>query len=409
MSAHLRRIIDLGPGGTLNPGSARDYRFHDNRLYFAETSTPWVRMWVDWPVVQPDPDYAVDDPANPGFPRLQALDEQIAAACADGVRVLLVPYRFPAWANDTVELAAARNTDEEVSFGFADRISPAAWRRYVAAGRDPSVFNPGRRGLDLRIPPEGVGVESAWARFFEFLYARYHLGQADSGRLVHGLDLVNEPNYQWWPQRAPSTTDDPFGPGPLIVQHAMAQMIATAQTIADRYGDTTLLFAPSTADSEIVSRTVTQFDEFAGALLDALDVIGHRPGPRQAWAHHNYTDLERRAEDSYTQRLRAVLRDRWTGYAEGEPPTVFITEGGVRVGKMRAYYPDEDPLEAQARSMREGWDRHVRDDGPGAGVAMLAQYQTYTDPRFDAGLLEPWPSTTRRPIYGVWASLPRFE
>jgi hypothetical protein len=179
--------------------------------------------------------------------------------------------------------------------------------------------------------------------------------------------------------------------------------------VADRHGNTTLLFAPSNADSERVSRIVTQFDEFATALLDALEAAGQQAGPMVAWAHHNYSDLERRGTVSYVQRLRDVLRGRWTGYAEGEPPTVFVTEGGTRLGKMREYYPAEDPRMAQAQSLREGWERHQRDDGTGAGVAMIAQYQTYSDPRFDTGLLDPWPSGARRPIYDVWASLPRFE
>ena len=96
---------------------------------------------------------------------------------------------------------------------------------------------------------------------------------------------------------------------------------------------------------------MTQFDEFAAALLDALAERGHRAGPNEAWSHHNYTDLERELEESGTQRLRAVLRDRWTGFAEGEPPTVFITEGGVRVGKMREYHPGEDPLAAAQRQV----------------------------------------------------------
>jgi hypothetical protein len=407
MSSRLRRIIDLGPGGVIYPGSAHDYRFHDNRRYLAETGTTWVRFWADWPSLQPHAGFAVDDPANPGFTRLQALDEQIAAACEDGVRVILMPYRFPAWANGTEDLARQRNTDVEASFDFADRISPSVWRRYVATGRDPARYNPSRRGLEFRIPPEGVGGGTAWAEFLDFLYARYHLGLADSGRCVHGFELVNEPNWQLWPQRAPSPTDDPFTLGPLTVQHTVTQYMATAQAVAERHGDTTLLLAPSTADSETVGRTVTRFDEFSAALLDAFDVIGYRPGPRQAWAHHNYIDLERRLEDTYTQRLRTLLRDRWTGYTEGEPPTVFITEGGARVSRMRAYHPGEDPLQAQARSLRDGWERHYRDDGAGAGVAMLAQYQTYADPRFDCGLLDPWPSTARRPSYAVWASLPR--
>jgi hypothetical protein len=408
MSTQLRRIIDLGPGGVVHPGSAHDYRFHDNRAYFAETRTPWVRFWADWPSLQPQAGVDVDDPANPGFSRLLALDEQIAAACEDGVRVMLMPYRFPAWANGTEELARVRNTDAEASFGFADRIGPVVWRRYVAAGRDPARLNPSRRALEYRIPPEGVGAGSAWERFFEFLYVRYHLGLADSGRCVHGFELVNEPNWQLWPQRAPSESDDPFALAPLTVQHTTAQYMATAQAVAARHGDTTMLFAPSTTDSESGGRTVTRFYEFTAALLDALDATGYRPSAQQAWAHHNYVDLERRI-DTYTQRLRTILRDRWTGYAEGDPPTIFLTEAGARIGRMRTLYPAEDPREAQARCLRELWERHYRDDGAGAGVAMIAQYQTYADPRFDTGLLDPWPSTTRRPSYAVWASLPRHE
>ena len=61
MSAHLRRIIDLGPNGTIYPGSAQDYRFHDNRRWFEDTRTSWVRLWVDWPSLQADPAFAPDD------------------------------------------------------------------------------------------------------------------------------------------------------------------------------------------------------------------------------------------------------------------------------------------------------------------------------------------------------------
>lgn len=409
MSTYLRRIIDFGPGAGVHPGSPNDYRFHGNRTYVAETNTPWIRLWADWPSLQPDGALAIDDPANPGRPWLEALDAQIAAACEDGVKVMLAAYRFPTWANGTAELAAVQHTDAEISFAFADRMAPAAWRRYVAAGRDPARFNPARRQLELRVPPGGVGPDSAWAGFFDFLYARYHAATEDPLRRVYGFELVNEPNYQLWPQRAPSPTEDPFATAPLIVQHTTAQLMATAQAVADRHGDTTLLLTPSTADSERVSRQVTQYDEFAAALLDALDAAGQRPGPRQAWAHHNYADLERHGTVAYTQRLRDVLRGRWQGYAEGEPPTVFITEGGIRLGKMREYFPGQDARAAQAQTLRDGWERHARDDGPGAGVAMLAQYQTYSDPRFDAGLLEPWPATVRRPIYDVWAGLPRHE
>jgi hypothetical protein len=103
------------------------------------------------------------------------------------------------------------------------------------------------------------------------------------------------------------------------------------------------------------------------------------------------------------------MAGRWTGFTEGVAPTVFVTEGGVRLSKMDAYYPTEDRLQAQALSWRTGWDRYFSDEGIGAGVGMLAQYTTYAEPRFDAGLLDPWPAVVRRPVYSVWTSLPRFD
>lgn len=289
MSGHLRRIIDLGSGATLAPGSARDLRYHDNRTFFAETQTSWVRLWVDWPTLQPDPSRPPDDPAGPGAVHLQAVDEQIRVANEDGIAVALQLYRFPLWANGLAALGAQRNTDAEIAFAYPDRIAPAEWARYVAAGRDPTRVNPSRRALD------------------------------------------------------------------------------------------------------------------------ALDAAGYRAGPNVAWAHHNYTDLERRSTDTRVQRLRSVLAGRWGGYVEGAAPTVFVTEGGVRLSKMAAYYPQEDRLAAQARSWQLGWDAHHRDDGPGAGIGMLAQYTTYAEPRFDAGLLDPWPAVVRRPAYRVWQSLPRYD
>jgi hypothetical protein len=409
MSTVLRRIIDLGAGGGTRPGSVGDYRFHDNRRYFAETNTTWVRLWADWPTLQPDPARAPDDPDGAGAAVLAALDDQIRAANADGVKVILLLYRFPLWANGMEALGAQRNSDAEISYAYPDRIAATDWARYVAAGRDPTRVNPSRRALEFAIPPQGVGPASAWAAFVEFAYARWHRGVAGTRPYVHGIELVNEPNFQLWPQRAPAAGADPFALGDLTVQATVAQMMQTAASIAARHGDDTLIFAPSLADSELGGRTVTQYDELATRLLDALAAIGHQPGPTTAWAHHNYTDLERRLTDTKAQRLRAVLDGRWTGYREGGIPAVFMTEGGVRLSKMAAYYPTEERLAAQALSWQQGWDRHHRDDGPGAGIAMLAQYTTYAEPRFDCGLLDPWPAVVRRPAYSVWTSLPRYE
>ncbi len=389
------RMIDLGLAATLRPGSPHDLRVGANRALLAETRTEWVRLWADWPTLQPDPALAPDDPASPGQPWLQALDEQIEVACLDGVRVLLVAHRFPLWANGLEALRPLRDTDAEISFAPEDRTTRQRWERYLASGRDAVRARPSRRALEERVPPGGCGPDSAWARFFAFLYERYHLGRRACGRYVSAFELVNEPNFQLWPQRAPSATGDPFAPGGLIAHRVVADMQASAQAVASRHGHTTLILAPSTADSELTGRTVTHFHEFSLALLDELDRRGHRPEPTEGWAHHNYLDIEQRGEERL-QRLRGVLDGRWTGAAPVGAPSVFLTEGGARLSRMRALYPDEDGLLAQAECLGRA---------PRAGMALLTQYTTYADPRFDCGLLDPWPSGRRRPAVTAWSAL----
>ena len=411
MSLTLRKMIDIGPAGVIYPGSAQDYRHHGNRGYFAETRTPWIRMWADWPSLQPDGRYRIDDPASPGYFRLQALDEQIRLAVSDGLYVMLMPYRFPTWVNGTAALAAQKNTDAEISYQYWDRMTEAAWNRYVRNGRDPNVYNPSRRALEYRLPAGGAyGPNSQWARFFEFLYRRYHYGQRSSGRYVRGFDLVNEPNLQLWPLNGPSPTANPFDPGPVTIASQIAQLMATAQWISARYGHSTRLYAPSISDSDTASsRRYARWDTFVPQLLDALDAGGYVPHGNQAWSHHNYSDVEYRTPAASTrlQVVRKALAGRWRGYATGQAPTVFVTEGGARLSRMPTLYPGEDPRQAQAKCLADAWAAHRSDTGAGAGVAMFAQYLLYADPNFDTGLLDPWPSTVKRPAYTTWASFPR--
>src|SRR3954447_12676493 len=229
-AGNLRKLIDVGPGGVISPGSAQDYRVSLNRAYYADTQTGWIRMWADWPSLQPDGRYPIDDPASPGYAKLLALDAQIRQACSDGLRVMLMPYRHPPWANGTASLV--RNSDAEISFAYGDRMSASAWKKYVAGGRNAAAYNPSRRALEYRLPPEGYRLDGAWSRFFEFLMRRYHYGQRASGRFVHGFELVNEPNLQLWPQRAPSTSGDPFaGSGPLSIGAEVARLLQTAQVV----------------------------------------------------------------------------------------------------------------------------------------------------------------------------------
>jgi hypothetical protein len=144
------------------------------------------------------------------------------------------------------------------------------------------------------------------------------------------------------------------------------------------------------------------------ALLDELEAIGYLPHSGQAWSHHNYTDVEKRQTETRSQAIRALLKGRWGGHVEGEAPTVYVTEGGARLSRMPDLYPGEDPREAQARCLRDAWALHERPDGAGAGVAMFAQYLLHSDPNFDSGLLDPYPSTVKRPAYEAWRAFPVF-
>ena len=402
----LMRIVDLGVGATLHPGSPNDLRVGDNRALLAESGTTCVRLWADWPSLQPDPAYAPDDPANPGAPFLAALDGQIAAANEDGLRVVLQFYRFPTWANGTGVLAAVRGTDAEISHAYADRIAPAAWARYVAGGRDPAAYNPSRRALEFSIPAEGCGPGTAWARMFGFLHDRYRPDRP-AGLRVDAIELINEANYQLWPQRAPSTTADEFALGPVTVQRTVAEMMASARAVSAAAGHPGVILVPSFADSNQGGRTVTQYDELAVAVLDELARTRAVVGRNEIWSHHNYTDVEGRVEATKTQRLRALLAGRWTGLSDPTGPVVLLTEGGARLSQMRALYPTEDPRAAQALSIELALQRHARNDGPGAGVWMFGQYTIHADPGFDSGLLERWPSTVRRPSFAAWSAGPR--
>ena len=127
------RCVTLGAGGVINPGSSQDYR--NCRTFLRETRTNWVRIWADWPSLQPEAERSPD--AGSGAWRLAELDKQVAAARADGVRVILTSYRYPL--------------------------------------------------------PSNFGTGSAWAGWIDFLLSRYGGGE------IAGLELVNEPNSQVTP------------------------------------------------------------------------------------------------------------------------------------------------------------------------------------------------------------------
>src|SRR5690349_12071916 len=107
MSTFLRKCIDIAPTAVITPGPfvANDYRNLRQQPWWPalRATTSWLRLWADWPAVQ----RVGDQPPGygDGAASVNALDAQIDAARADGMQIILMPYRYPRWANGTKDIA----------------------------------------------------------------------------------------------------------------------------------------------------------------------------------------------------------------------------------------------------------------------------------------------------------------
>jgi hypothetical protein len=407
VASDLRRLVVLGPNGTITPGSSQDYRQQGNRAFFAETGTRWARMWADWFTLMP---------ARGQFDqaRLASLDEQIALARRDGLRLILTLYRFPLWAN-----GAANLTPDQVAATMPDR-------------RTQGQLDTQAKALNFRYPND-VSPGSDWGQFVDFIAGRYSRGNPARPSLdatVDVLEICNEPNLQWWPQQGPSPTANAFDQGNVIIHEVVARMFASAQTIVNQYGGEPVLGGPGAADFLEVTRLRTGYRRFSDLLLAALTAAGFQPGSRFAWTHHNYTDVtfdqgpgststDTLGQDrtvNYAAEMRARLRTAgWAGWPAADPadPWLMLTEGGVMLQSIRnaQRWNIADPAAQRAKQaelLGRSWDR-MTSPALGAGIAMTSQYLWYTDPNFDSGLVETAETTgARRPAYSTWGGLPSF-
>lgn len=408
MASNLRRMVVLGPSGTIIPSSPQDYRQAGNRQFFSGTATRWARLWADWPTLMPTA--GTPDPAI-----LTALDEQIALARRDGLSLILTLYRFPTWANGVDAM-----TDAQLAATMPDR-------------RTSTQPDSRAKAVEFRYPDD-VSATSPWAAFVDLLVRRYSRNSAGRPSLdatIDVLELCNEPNLQWWPLHGPSATADPFAPGQIVVHDVVARMFETAKAITAGLGDEPMLAGPGLADFLDNSRLRVGYASFASRLLPLLPGRGFTPGPRFAWTHHNYTDVTfdqgpgTTAPDAASVPARATnnaadMRRRlvgaWAGWPAGDAagPAILITEGGVTLQSIAsaARWAIADPAAQRAKQaelIRRNWDRMATDDGDGAGIAMACNYLWYTDRNFDAGLCDDLPSGgATRPAYTTWGALPSF-
>jgi hypothetical protein len=315
VSFHLAKCIDITPNGVLRPGFPQDYREYRKHDWFPRllATTSHIRFWVDWPSLQPSGNIAFGDPANPDHFKLTGLDEQIQLAMQDGLKTILLPYRYPRWVNGTENINQPFGWDN-FQYKPEDRAALSTWRSwYLDKDNFSRALTLGRaiRALEYELPAEGHGPGSTWGRWVAALFDRY-VGNGDRFGRADYFEVVNEPNLQVWPQRSPTTlTGDAFTPfelegSRLTVHESVAEMMATMDGISRQYSPRVDLIAPSTSDTDVrtaarrstiavPSRWATMPDgleHFVPSLLDELDKIGFEAGPNWIWSYHNYNDVE---------------------------------------------------------------------------------------------------------------------
>lgn len=375
----LRRCVVLGPAGGIFAGSPQDYTRGANAAFFRQTRTRWLRLWADWPTLEP----ARGEIDAEAFARL---DAQVAAARRDGLRIVLTIYRFPTWANG-------------YDAGQADAYTPdRRTQNQSDAQAKQAVF---------RIPAD-VSPGSDWGRFCDRLLARYGRGNLSRPALdaaVDVLEICNEPNLQWWPQQTPNPADPYASDATRITVHqTVARMFATAQQLAAARPPGPVLAGPACADTPNSNRLSTGYASFTNRLLDELDALGFRAGAGFAYTHHNYTDVLNDRADFATD-LLGRLAGRWRGWPAGDAasPGLLLTEGGATLDRVQNLYPGADARAKQAELIQNNWDRM----SAAPGIAMISNYLWYTDPRFDSGLCDASEAGgAPRPAYATWGALP---
>jgi hypothetical protein len=300
MAGGLVKCLSLGSAAALRiERHPHDYCYHGNPEFVRAMGASWVKLWVSWydlqaayrPASREESWWHLNEapgdiPDSPPFstePALRSLDRQIAAAKADGLKVILaVDECSPEWAVDesgTVKTGLER---------FASRIH-------------------GSR------PPLNCSTQGPWAWFFEHLCRRY-----SGGAQVDAIEICCEPNLRWPWDEAPA---------------AVAEMIRSAAEISARCGGPAVL-APSLADLD-EDALVGPWGAgmplrlFAERLL--RDLEGFTPRVYVGWSQHNYGDIAAGSADGVHTVLPLLRRRDWADSSAA----VWLTEGACHLDDPR--------------------------------------------------------------------------
>jgi hypothetical protein len=383
-TAGLAKCVSMGSMD--HGGGLEDLTAHGNLDLVLETGAPWVRIWIRWDKAQPLPPArvplsALGEAANDlpecgagcGFRYVQAVDAQIEQARDAGVKVILATWQFPRWANGTEGV-------------------PDDWAREDRGFARTPVSR--LKAMEYRVPVGQLGPDGHYGRWIDWLVRRYAKYGPD---LV--LELMNEPNHQLWPQQGPSTTGDPYGPGPRVIDSYVAEMMNTAREVSEAHGHPIRLAGPALSDRDgSDNRLMTRVTTLAPEILSRLGSLRFTSTPSFVWTHHNYRDVESGSlSPTGVERLRSQLRGRWRGRGGRGDPRIWLTEGGARLGSGLA-----TDLDRQAALVRRNWQR-MRELG---GVEVWTNYLLYSDPTADSGLRKSREAGgAARPVWDAFLSL----
>jgi hypothetical protein len=414
MASTVRKMIDISPGAIVSGDFARMYR-GDARVDIIATGTRYVRMWVPWFQIQ----QFADPPgqgANSGSAwRIAFLDDEIAQANADGVRVILVSWGFPQWTNGTsgypldtpadynygVVGTGAGTPDSSTSYiGPWDRMSQTDWNNWRNFGVPPVS----RSSLLFKFPVD-QGTTGPWGGWIRWLIDRYR-GNNPRGARIFGLEILNEANgFMLWPQQTAAsggTVADRFNQTSPN-QCAVANMINSASAISQGYGNPCFLMYPATADTPNTTRRLTAYNTFTSNLMNLFQSAGNMGNGSHIWTQHNYLDIE----DAIAYPRSRVARDILTQQGFGGHPELWITEGGYRFRSARLAGKTEVD---QAVNTNDAFHRVYDPDG--TRIGMFTNYGDYgeVNAEADCGLRAPQPSGgAQRTVYAIWAKFPSLE
>ena len=259
-------LVDITPNGVLSPGSRQDYLWLRAQEWWEELliDTRCIRFWSIAPRFRgtsPTTRSARRRRARLEALRLRNLDAQIRAANADGLEVILLPYRYPLAANGTLSLPVENRLFEPEN--------RAGGNGYLSWFYDRTQAAPTLKDLHYRLPPDGHGPDSQWGRFVGAMFERWVASSDVHGR-ADVIDVCNEPNGQLWPQRGPaantSTLEGRFEVSPvppypvrlpptseMTVQKAVAEMMQTVDAYARSYSPARALLRAVHADSDVTA------------------------------------------------------------------------------------------------------------------------------------------------------------